>query len=96
MTAIVATKLKDKTNAIFVGEETGGSSYASRGMATGRMVLPNSKFRIQFNVYQLKYGIGEDTGRGVLPDFEVNYTIADRLVKKDLEIEKIRELINKK
>jgi hypothetical protein len=96
MTAITATKLKNKTHAIFVGEETGGSSYANRGMAGGKIVLPNSKLEVVFNVYQLKYGNGKDDGLGVLPDHEIKYTFEERNTKKDLEIEKIRELINQK
>jgi hypothetical protein len=96
MTAVTATMLKNKTKAIFIGEETGGSSYSSRGMAQGKIKLPNSGLEINLNTYQLKYGKGKDNGRGIMPDYPTEYTFEDRQAKKDLELEKIKELINKK
>lgn len=93
MAALAATRLKQKANAILIGEESGGSEYGSRGMAGGRIILPHSKIEVRFNIYQLTYGRGKDSGYGLLPDYEVNYTIQERMEKKDLEMLKIKELI---
>jgi hypothetical protein len=93
MAALAATRLKQKANAILIGEESGGSEYGSRGMAGGKIILPHSKIEVRFNIYQLTYGYGKDSGHGLLPDYEVNYTTQERMEKKDLEMLKIKELI---
>ena len=93
MAAITTTLLKNKANATIIGEETGGSSYGSRGMAQGKIILPNSKIQVEINTYQIKYGKNRDNGRGILPDFPIEYSYEERAVKKDKEMEKIRELI---
>ncbi len=95
MASYVATYLKYKKQAVIVGEETGGSEYASRGMASGRIKLPNSEIKVQLNVYQLRHLIGiEDTKHGLMPNHAINYSIEDKMGNKDLEMEKIQSLIN--
>ncbi len=93
MASFTATRLRQKANAIIIGEESGGSEYASRGMAGGKIILPNSMIEVKFNIYQLKYGKGKDSGHGLIPDYEVNYTLDDRIEKRDLEMQKIETLI---
>jgi C-terminal processing protease CtpA/Prc len=96
MASYVASYLKYKKQAVVVGEETGGSEYASRAMAGGRIKLPNSEVKVQLNIYQLKHLIGiDDKGHGLLPDHVVEYSIDDKMVNKDLEMEKIKVLIKK-
>jgi hypothetical protein len=94
MASYVAAHLKYKQNAVIVGEETGGSEYASRGLASGNIQLPNSKFKVHLNVYKLTHQIGiTDSGHGLLPDFNTPYSIEDKLSNRDLEMEKIKALI---
>lgn len=95
MAAYVASVLKHKENAFTVGEETGGSVYASRGMAGGYIRLPNSKLDVYINIYQLKYGKRtEDNGFGVLPDLPVDYSINERMRRIDKEMEVIKKAIS--
>ncbi len=97
MASSVATLLKYKRNAKIIGEETGGSEYATRAMATGKIKLPNSGIKVNFNVYQYKLnGIDKDSGHGLLPDYPIQYSVEDRFSKRDLELEKISELIKTK
>jgi C-terminal processing protease CtpA/Prc len=96
MASYVATYLKYKKQAVIVGEETGGSEYGSRAMAAGHIKLPNSEVKVQLNIYQMTHLIGiEDKGHGLLPDYAIEYSIDDKLVNRDLEMEKIRALITK-
>jgi C-terminal processing protease CtpA/Prc len=95
MASYVASYLKYKKQAVIVGEETGGSEYASRAMAGGHIKLPNSEVKIQLNIYQLKHLIGiEDKAHGLLPDHAIEYSIDDKLANKDLEMEKIKMLVS--
>ena len=97
MASYVATYLKYKKQAVTVGEETGGSEYASRGMASGRIKLPNSAIKVHLNVYQLKHLIGiEDKAHGLIPTFPIHYSIEDKMSETDLEMEKIKMLIKTK
>jgi hypothetical protein len=96
MASYVAAHLKYKKNAVIVGEETGGSEYASRGLASGNIQLPNSKFKVHLNVYKLTHQIGiEDKEHGLLPDYNTPYSIEDKLNNTDLEMDKIKALIKK-
>lgn len=93
MAAVTTTLLKNKTKAIIIGEETGGSSYGSRGMAQGTIVLPHSKNRIHLNLYQLKYGQKPDIGRGIMPHHVIGYSFYERQMKLDKELEMVKQLI---
>jgi C-terminal processing protease CtpA/Prc len=94
MASYVATYLKYKKQAVVVGEETGGSEYASRAMATGRIKLPNSEVKVQLNVYQMKHLIGiEDKAHGLMPTHPIEYSVEDKMNQSDLEMEKIKTLI---
>jgi C-terminal processing protease CtpA/Prc len=96
MGSYVATYLKYKRGAVIVGEETGGSEYASRAMASGDIKLPNSEIKVHLNVYQMKHLLNiEDKAHGLLPDFQTPYSIEDKINNTDLEIEKIKNLIKK-
>lgn len=94
MAAYVASVLKNKENAITVGTESGGSIYASRGMAGGSIRLPNSKINVDINIYQLKYAKRSlDDGFGVKPNYEVEYTIQEKLESVDKELITIEKII---
>jgi Peptidase family S41 len=96
MAAYVASILKSKEGAIVVGEESGGSVYASRGMVGGNIRLPNSKIDVHINIYQVKYGKRkEDNGYGVMPNYEVEYSVIERMEKTDKELQVIKDLIIK-
>ena len=65
-------------------------------MAGGHITLPNSEVKVQFNIYQMMHRLNiEDKGRGIMPDHATQYSIDDKLMGKDLDIEMIKGLIKK-
>ncbi len=69
--ATFAAILKDRTNAITVGEETGGGNGAhNAGMIT--YILPNSKIKVAVPTKRFYQPVKDiHPGRGVLPDKEI-------------------------
>ncbi|MDP2385966.1 MAG: S41 family peptidase [Bacteroidota bacterium] len=96
MSGMASSYLKYKANATIIGEETGGTLTGSNAMLSGTVVLPNTKTQIIVPLYHIHHQVKvPDTKRGLMPDFPVQYGIDDLLKKKDLEMEKVRELIKK-
>ncbi|WP_422081928.1 S41 family peptidase [Ulvibacterium sp.] len=94
-TAAIIADIKKTTNAIFVGEECGGTFEGPTGGDSIVIALPNSKIMVRISpniqvgyMYQ-KHPIG----RGVLPDHHIEYSIEDVLSEKDLEMEMVVKLI---
>jgi hypothetical protein len=78
----------------FVGEESGGSAVVTDGGKN--LTLKNTKLRIYYATTVFKtaaYGLPE--GRGVIPDYEVKFTMEDYLNNKDPQLQKVVELINR-
>jgi hypothetical protein len=93
--ADLAADIQRTTDAIFIGEESGGASDGPTGGDNIVIQLPHSKItvrispNIQTGYMYRKYPIG----RGVLPTHETTYTIKDIVEKKDLELDLARTLI---
>lgn len=94
----LARFLKEYSDAIIIGQET-GTRY--EGFAAGSIhsvVLPNSKLRIGIPRYHIFYPESEKQktrSRGVLPDYEVVYSFENIENGKDLHLEKALTLINR-
>jgi len=92
--SMCASFLKNRSHAITIGTETGGNEAGNCGGGYPKLILPNTKFKIRFPLYHLRYDIGKpDVGRGVLPDYPTPYRMEDILEKKDLEMEMVYELL---
>lgn len=90
--------IKRATNAIFIGEESGGAYEGPTGGDNIVVQLLNSKImvRISPNIHiGYKYE-KHPIGRGVLLTHQINYSIADVLVERDMEMEAARNLITGK
>ncbi len=75
-----------------VGQETGGrETFTSDSIS---IQMPNSSLLAVIPVATLALP-GNNPDRGVLPDVEVEYSLADKISKKDLDLEKVKELIRK-
>lgn len=97
-TSALIANLKNTTQAVFIGEESGGLYEGPTGGETIPIILPNSQIMVRISpninlgyMYQ-KHPIG----RGVLPDYSIMYTIEDLLNNKDLEMEQAKALIAEK
>jgi C-terminal processing protease CtpA/Prc len=90
--SMCASFLQHKAGATVVGTETGGNEVGNCGGGFPRLVLPNTRFRVRFPLFQLRYQLGlPDTGHGVMPDLPTPYHIEDLLRGRDLEMERIRK-----
>ncbi len=97
MASYVTSHLKHQKQAVVIGEETGGSEFASRGLASGNIELSKSGLRVGLNVYQLTSGLGlKDSGHGVTPDYPLTYQPQDWQQNLDLELRRALELIHNK
>ncbi len=93
---LVAAYLKADKKAVFIGEETGGTMEGCNAGITPFYKLPNTKLRVRVPAFRIVHDVCPAiTGHGVLPDYVVEYTLSDILSKRDLELKKVKELINK-
>lgn len=76
-----------------IGQETGGNLNDINGGNILFLNLPNSKIEIDFPVMG-GFSTQRQPNMGVYPDIELSYTIQDILENRDLELEKVIELIN--
>ncbi len=71
-TGIVASLLKYKSDAVLMGEETGGGENNVNGYVYPRISLPNSKIKIQIPQYRIDVGVTDRIGSGVVPDIKID------------------------
>ncbi len=95
---IVSAYLKKEKRATFIGEETGGCEEGSNGFNTPTVTLPNSKLQYIIPIFRIDHDGATplQKGRGIIPDFPINYDVQDRLLNKDLEMEKVRIIVSEK
>ncbi len=95
--SVVASYLKDNNRAVFIGEETGGGMHGTNAMHSPSVYLPNTEIRIRFGSWALDQIVKDGIpGRGVFPDYETKNNLEDFLENRDVEMEKVYELISKK
>ncbi len=91
---IVGSYLQDQELATFIGRETGGGKNGSSAIVMPYLNLPHTKVRVRFPLYRVYHEISAaNIGRGILPDFPVEYNIEAVLKKRDLDMEKVYELV---
>lgn len=84
------------TNAVMVGEETGGGFYVATGGKNKFIDLENTQLRMVIPTIRFFTNVsGQPEGRGTLPDHEVTQTYEDFMTDTDTEIEFVLELIKK-
>ena len=91
-----AALAKNYTNAIFIGEETGGGYYGNTSGSFLKYTLPHSKltgriplckFVVQDKVFDIPFG------HGVMPDYFIQPGIGEYLQGHDMEMEYVKKLI---
>ena len=91
--------LKDKTNAVFIGEETGGGFYGQTSGFGLVLTLPNTKTKIKIPLLKFVTNFeSEDIpfGRGIIPSYKIQPTFHDFINKIDTEMEFTLDLIKNK
>lgn len=92
---LVAAYLKKRKNTTFVGEESGGTQEGCNAGVTPYYTLPSTGIRVRIPAFRLIHDVQATfTGHGILPDYSIEYTFKTLISRKDLEFEKVQELIN--
>jgi Peptidase family S41 len=87
---VFAAIFKDNKLGIIVGQETGGrETFTSDSIS---IQMPKTPLVASVPVAILALP-GGNPDRGVIPDVQVEYSLADRLGQKDLDLERVKELI---
>ena len=88
--ADVMALLRHLTNAIFIGEESGGSYDGNTSGASARFIFPNSKFMLNINMWDYYNAVkpAKNKGRGTIPDFAVSITVNELLNGVDRQWER--------
>ena len=92
----LASLIKGHTNALFIGEETGGGFYGNTSGFSIKLILPNSKLIVKIPLLKFVVDVSNDEipfGRGVIPDYIIKPKFSDFLKGKDTELEFTEELI---
>lgn len=90
---LVAAYLKHNNRAVFIGEETSGALEGCNAGITPYYKLPNTKIKIRVPAFRIQHDVvNTNTGRGIMPDHNIVYTIDDILKRRDLELEKVKQL----
>ncbi len=93
---LVGAYLKFNHRATFIGQETSGALEGCNAGITPYYKLPNTKIKIRMPAFRIAHDVClTPTGRGIMPEYNIDYTIDDVLRRKDLELEKVKELIIK-
>ena len=91
---ILASYLKYKTDAVLIGEETGGGETGANAGSFARIKLPVSGIGIRFPLVRIGHDLDiPPNHHGVVPAVGVRYSPEDILAGKDLELEKALQLI---
>jgi len=92
---LVAAYLKYNNRAIFIGEETSGTIEGCNAGITPYYILPNTNLKVRVPAFRIEHDVCKAiTGHGIIPDYKIDYTINDIFAKKDLELQKVKELLN--
>lgn len=94
---LFAAYMKHKTNALLIGEETGGGETGSNGGSYSKIKLPVSKIAIRIPLVRINSDIGiPDNHNGIYPDILVEYTAQAVFLEEDLELQKVYKLVKTK
>lgn len=90
MGSYAATLLSHHTDAILLGEETGGGEAGSNAILSYDLTLPATGVQVIIPRYTLNHDVTiTQEGRGVIPDIEVEYSLAEKMSGIDKEMERV-------
>ena len=85
--------LKDKSDAIFIGEEPGGNAKEACAGDMITLVLPNTKVKLILPLRKLTLNVSfENIGHGVIPDHEIIPTVKDIKEGRDAVLDFAKQL----
>lgn len=94
LSSYTASMLKKYTDAVFIGEESGGTEYGSNALLDYKVTLPESKIIIIIPYYFLDHKMGsKKPGWGIFPDYPISYSLKEKMENRDKEMAKALSLI---
>ncbi len=94
MGSYVSTLLSHHTDAILLGEETGGGEAGSNAILSYNLTLPATSVRLVIPRYTLNHDVMVSReGRGVIPDIKIEYSLAEKMSGIDKEMERVLGLV---
>lgn len=91
---LVAAYLRQRPGVVFIGQETGGTIEGCNAGITPYYKLPNTHISVRMPAFRIVHDVSPGiTGHGILPDYPVEYKIGDILSRRDLEFQKVKELL---
>lgn len=95
--ALFTTALKaQRKNVVFVGRETAGTEEGCNGFAIQRLTLPKTGVAVEFPWLRVISMAGSPKGgRGLMPEYQVDYTPEDIVQGNDRDLAKALEVIRK-
>lgn len=94
--SIISSKLKFDKRATLVGEETGGANDGTVAGFYSYQKLPYSKIDLPIGLLLIQPNIDfTNSQRGVLPDFEIHQSMQDIIDKKDVQLDWVKQEIEK-
>lgn len=92
------SQLHFNTDAVFIGEESGGGYYGNFSGLTPDFTLPNTKVRIEIPLMNYRMAVEnyQYTDRGLIPNFIVKRTIIDEINNTNPELNFAKKLIEGK
>jgi hypothetical protein len=91
---LVAAYLRFRKNTTFIGEETGGTAEGCNAGVTPYYKLPNTGIRVRVPAFRVVHDVSPNiTGQGIYPDFKIEYSLNDIMRRRDLELEKAKEVL---
>lgn len=92
---IVSSCLKENSNAIFVGTETGGNPNVLAGYAK-EFELPNTKIKVEVPTKRfVMTSLAKNNGKGVIPTYHIYNDIQDQISQSDKVLDDVLALIQK-
>jgi len=93
MASVVSSFLRSNQRSIFIGEESGGAMEGNTSLAYARLLLPNTKIRVEIPLTKTVHHVDFIKGRGVFPDYYVVPKIEDVINGTDTELNFALDLI---
>ena len=77
-----------------IGRETGGGRNGCNAFVSPMLTLPQTRIRVRMPMFKIVLEIPTlDIGRGVMPDYPVEFTFDDANKGRDLDMEKVLEIL---
>jgi hypothetical protein len=93
--ALLTSAIKaQRKNVKFIGRETAGAEEGCNGVTLQKLTLPNTKIVVDFPWMRVvSVAKNPIKGRGIMPDYDVNYKPEDVVRNNDLDLKKAISLV---